>query len=309
MVGKAALDEISADHHEKGQERTPLEGLLTDERQVEKKFDRSVSLLCWAYNEERSIEQYLRRASELMGSTVEDYEIVLIDDGSTDRTYEIAREIQRKNARLKIFRNPTNLNVGMSSRIAIRKASKEYLFWQTIDWSYDIEQLRCFLEYLKSYDIVQGVRRRPVKVRSRFLKPFAAMLKLFGIKHLTKRSDTLSKAIISVINYSLIRVLFRVPLSDYQNVTFYPTRWVQSIAYESKSSFANPEGLIKSYWAGLSIQEVPISFIPRSQAASTGTRSMAIMNSIYDIFRLWFRWIILGQRGSITKGKIVRLQP
>lgn len=265
--------------------------------------------MCWAYNEEDSIDAYLQRASELLKATVEDYEIVLIDDGSTDRTYDIARAVQENNPWLKIFRNETNLNVGISSRRAIQKASKDFLFWQTIDWGYDIEELRNFLEYLKSYDIVQGVRRRPVAVKIRLLKPFAAVLKLFGIKHLTKRSDTVSKAIVSVINYALIRSLFRVPLSDYQNVTFYPTRWIQSVQYEAKSSFVNPEGLIRSHWAGLSIKEVPISFIPRHEGTAKGTRPRAIMSSVLDIFRLWFKWVILGQRGRVKRGKIVRLQP
>ena len=92
-------------------------------------------MLCWAYNEEDSIEEYLRRASDLLAATVEDYEIVLIDDASTDRTYTIAKAVQEKNSRIKIFRNETNVNVGISSQRAIQKASKEFLFWQTIDWS------------------------------------------------------------------------------------------------------------------------------------------------------------------------------
>jgi glycosyltransferase involved in cell wall biosynthesis len=306
-VGEAALDAGGAHHHEERQERTALKGIVIDAKPIQGKFDRSVSLLCWAYNEEASIEAYLQRASDLLDAAVEDYEIVLIDDGSTDRTFEIARAVQVTKPRLKIFRNETNVNVGLSSRRAIQEASKEFLFWQTIDWGYDIEKLRHFLEYLKCYDIVQGVRRRPVAVKIRLLKPFAALLKLFGIRHLTKRSDTVSKAIVSVINYALIRILFRVPLSDFQNVTFYPTRWIQSIRYEAKSSFANPEGLIKSYWAGLSIREVPISFIPRNEGTAKGTRPRAIMNSVLDIFLLWVKWVILGQRGHIKRGKIDRV--
>src|SRR4030042_3999723 len=110
------------------------------------KFNRSVSLLSWAYNEEDSIGNFLERASSLMNSVVEDYEIILIDDGSIDRTYQIAKKFQEKNPRLKIFRNEKNLNVGISSQRAIQIASKEYLFWQTTDWSYDISNLRVFLE-------------------------------------------------------------------------------------------------------------------------------------------------------------------
>lgn len=187
------------------------------------KFDHGVSLLSWAYNEEESIRGYLERATALMENAVDDYEIVLIDDGSTDRTYQIADEFRKKDPRVKIFKNEKNLNVGISSQRAIQKASKEFLFWQTIDWSYDISDLRRALEYLKEYDIVQGVR--------------------IG----SKRSDTLSKAFVSIVNYILIRMLYRVPLSDFQNVTFYPSRWIRSIKFESNSSFSNPEGLIKSY--------------------------------------------------------------
>ncbi len=273
------------------------------------KFDRSVSLLCWAYNEEDSIMEYLERATQLMALAVEDYEIILIDDGSTDKTYDIAVAFQRKNPKLKVFKNECNLNVGISSQRAIQKASKEFLFWQTIDWSYDIANLRLFLEYLKTYDIVQGVRRKPVEIKIRFLKPFALIMKLFRIKHLTKRSDTVTKAIISVINYILIRLLFRVPLSDFQNITFYSTRWIQSIKYESKSSFANPEGLIKSYWNGMSIKEVPINFIARSRGVAKGTRLKAIITSVMDIFKLWLKWVALNHRGRIRNGKVYRLSP
>lgn len=280
---------------------------MTSERGISRKFDRSVSLLCWAYNEEDLIEEFLENATMLMGESVEDYEIVLIDDGSTDRTYEIAKAFQLINPRLRIYQNECNLNVGVSFRRVIQRASKEYLFWQTIDWCYDISGLRQHLEYLKEYDVVQGVRRKPVAVKLRILKPVAAVFKLFGMKHLTRRSDTVPKAIVSVINYMLIRILFRVPLSDYQNVTFYPSKSIQSLHFEAKSSFANPEGLIKSYWSGKNIKEVEINFIPRKQGVAKGTRTKAIKNSVLDIFRFWFEWIILGRRKMSGNGEIKRL--
>lgn len=273
------------------------------------KFDRGVSLLCWAYNEEDAIEEFLEKAVALLESAVNDYEIVFIDDGSTDHTYEKAKQFQERNPRLKIYQNEINLNVGISSQRAIQKATKEFLFWQTIDWCYDISNLRQYLEYLKSYDIVQGVRRRPVAVKLEFLKPVAGLMKLLHVKHLTRRSDTISKALVSVINYILIRTLFRVPLSDFQNVTFYPTKWIQSIKYESKTSFANPEGVIKSYWSGKTIKEVSISFIPRSKGSAKGTRFKAISNSVKDIFRLWLKWIVLNRREFKRKGMCCRLTP
>ncbi len=275
------------------------------------KFDKGVSWLCWAYNEEELIEGYLRKAHEILEKTVEDYEIIVVDDCSTDRTNAIVAALQGEIPRIRLIRNHKNLNVGLSSQRAIKSASKEYLFWQTIDWSYDISLLRLFLELLSSYDIVAGVRRAPVRVADeiRFVKPFLAFFKLFGMKHLTRRSDTVPKAMVSLINYALIRLLFRVPLSDYQNVVFYPSRLIQSITYESKSSFANPEGLIKAYWRGASIAEVPISFIPRQAGEAKGTRMGAIRSSVMDIFLLWWKWIVKGQRGEVKKARVYRLRP
>lgn len=271
------------------------------------KFDRSVSLLSWAYNEEELIGNYLRKANELLKYTVEDYEIIIVDDCSTDRTNEIIKSLMGDIPQIKLIENQVNMNVGYSSQKAIMNSTKEYLFWQTVDWSYDISDLRIFLELLRSYDVVAGVRREPVKAADKIIKPFLGVLKLFNIKHLTKRSDTLSKAIVSILNYCLIRCFFGVPLSDYQNVVFYPTKLIQSINFESKSSFSNPEGLIKAYWGKAMIVEVPISFLPRQMGQPKGTRLKAIIAAIWDISRLWFKWVLLGKRATVTKGRIERL--
>jgi len=273
------------------------------------RFERSVSWLCWAYNEEQLIGDYLVRANEMLRKTVEDYEIIVVDDCSTDRTNEIVRAIAAEIPEIRLLRNDRNRNVGYSSQRAIKSAAKEYLLWQTIDWSYDISMLRVFLELLKEYDVVAGVRLRPVDEANRRWAPLLFFVNLFGIKHVTRRSDTVRKAFVSIINYLLIRTLFRVPLSDFQNVVFYPTRLIQSIDYESNSSFANPEGLIKSYWRGASIVEVPISFIPRKAGTAKGTRAGAIARSVVDIFRLWFRWCALGRCVKSGGGSVKRLVP
>ena len=275
------------------------------------KLNKGISWLCWAYNEEDLIASYLRRSRDLLESVASDYEIIVVDDASTDGTNEIVRELTAEIPQLKLFRNDRNRNVGYSSQRAIKCATKEYLLWQTIDWAYDIKLLRVYLELLKEYDIVAGVRREPVIVADniRFVKPLLGLLKLLDINHITKRSDTPSKALVSVINYALIRILFGVPISDYQNVVIYPTRVIQSLNYESASSFANPEGLIRAYWAGCRIIEVPISFIPRERGEAKGTRPGAIFNSVKDIFRLWFRWILCGKRDFKGGGFVRRLAP
>lgn len=271
-------------------------------------FDRGVSCLCWAYNEEECIKDFLLRINGLLRASAQDYEIVVIDDCSTDRTNEIVRELRGEIPQIVLYKNETNRNVGYSCQRAIREAKKEFLFWQTVDWSYDISMLRTFLEFLKTNDVVAGVRRAPVRQRGGLSKVVATVWLLFG-RHLSKRSDTLGKAFVSICNYMLIRVLFRFPLSDYQNVVFYRTSLIQSLKTEADSSFANPELLLKSHWRGASIKEVPISFIPRTAGEAKGTRLKSILKSVRDVFGFWLDWVVLGGRGTVTKGVITRLNP
>jgi len=255
------------------------------------KFNRSVSLVSWAFNEEELVEVFLRRANALMAEAVEDYEIILIDDGSVDRTPEIAARVAAELPRVRVLTNEVNMNIGPSSRRAIMAASKEFLFWQTTDWSYDLSQLRVYLELLRSYDIVAGTRTN-------------SSLLWNQLRGISERSDNAQKGIVSFGNWLIIRTLFGVRMSDFQNVVLYPTQLLQSLEWESRSSFANPEYLCKAFWSGSSIVEVPINFMPRLAGTGEGTRPRAILHSLKDIARLFLRWRVLRRVDRRPGGRI-----
>ncbi len=109
-------------------------------------FRPSLSLLGWALNEEQSLEEYVARAEVFLRSVSDDYELILIDDGSTDRTWEIAVEAQKTRPWLKPYKNERNRGSGYNTKRAISLATKDYLFWQTVDWAYDITTPRKLTE-------------------------------------------------------------------------------------------------------------------------------------------------------------------
>jgi len=252
-------------------------------------FRPSISMLGWALNEEDSLEGYVSDAEEFLRSVSDDFELVLIDDGSTDRTWAIACELQRTRPWLRLLKNDGNRGSGYCYRRAIANVTKDYFFAQTVDWAYDIRGLAESIDLLREFDVLQGVRSNTVSIR--------------GILH---RSDNLRKGIVSVVNYGLIRCLFRVPLSDYQNVTICPTRLMRTVSLEANSSFANPEVVLKAWWQGASFREVTVPFLKRERGSAKGTRIKFIVRSIADIWRWWFRWIVFGQRSHRGVGRIVR---
>jgi hypothetical protein len=99
-------------------------------------------------------------------------------------------------------------------------------------------------------------------------------------------------------------LLFRLPLADYQNVTISPTRLIQHVELESNSSFANPEVLLKMWWQGARFKEVPVPFLKRVRGQATGTRWGRIAQSIGEILRCWFHWIVLGRRTGRRTGTV-----
>jgi glycosyltransferase involved in cell wall biosynthesis len=246
-------------------------------------------MLGWALNEEENIASYIDRAGRFLAALTDDFELVLLDDGSTDRTPAIAEEYSRTRPWVRVYKNDRNRGSGYNTKRAISLARKDYLFWQTVDWAYDIDGLGARLWLLEDCDVLQGVRHGTLSLR--------------GV--VRDRSDNPYKGLVSVVNYILIRVLFRLPLHDYQNVTVYPRTLIQSVTLESESSFTNPECLLKTWWKGATFREIHVPFVKRVRGGSKGTRPAAIAAAIYDIVRWWVWWIVLGRRTDRGRGRVL----
>ncbi len=247
-------------------------------------------MLGWALNEEENVAEYVAKAEAFLRSVSDDFELVLIDDGSTDRTWAIMQELQRSRAWLTPLKNDRNRGPGFCYRRGIGAATKQYFMAQTVDWAYDIEAFRPVFGALAKYDVLQGARPGS-----------------FSFDTLRRRSDSLYKGVVSLTNYLLIRILFQLPFDDFQNVTVCPTRLAQSLQLESEGSFTNPEVMMKLYWAGTSFVQVPVAFYKRGRGKGTGTRVSAIVQSISDIIFSWLKWVVLNRYPNRGSGKVESL--
>lgn len=267
------------------------------------RFPGSVSLLGWGLNEEELLPGFFDAAKALLESCVDDYEIVFVNDGSSDRTGEIAEAASRRNPRIRVLHHARPENIAKSFLDALAVANKEFVLWQTVDWSFDLRNLRIFLELLHHFDVVVGVR--PVPER-----PLSRVPLLRSVYRVRSRSDTFSKALVSLANYYLVRILFGVHFHDFQSLMIFSREWLQRLPMRGRTSFLGPEMLARSYWAGKTFIEVPVPFLKRKAGVAKGTRPLVVLRAAWDLLSNWLAWGISGRlaaRASRTRGRIFRV--
>ncbi|MCB9948477.1 MAG: glycosyltransferase family 2 protein [Rhodospirillaceae bacterium] len=247
------------------------------------RFPGSVTLMSWAYNEEALMPEHLERCFALMSALTDDFEVLVVDDGSTDGTPRILADFARTHPQLRVITHARNRNVGAAFDSALRGMGKDYYFFQTVDWSYDLRHARRFLALLGHFDFVKGMRPLPLGVRHR-------LASLCSARARRARSDTLWGAVVSLSNFHLVRLLFGVPFEDYQNIVFGRRDIARRYPTSSRGAFANPELLIKAYCDGLRILEVPIAFAPRRQGRGKGARLAFVLRSLWDVLCCWLAW-------------------
>jgi glycosyltransferase involved in cell wall biosynthesis len=243
-----------------------------------------VSLVSWALNEEDNVEDFLAKAQFFCASIADKFEIVIVDDGSTDKTLNLLQLASKNNAAIIISTNGINRGVGYSMKKAISLAQMDFVIWQTQDWSYDLSSFVASIDELENFDILHGTRK----------------LSLVG------RSDDKLKALISLANFSVIKAIFRAPFSDFQNVTLYPREILKSFVLVSNSSFTSPELLLRSWLSGYSFLEIPVNFIPRAHGVAKGTSFRSISRSILEILEFRSKYWPEIQKVSSSKGVVRR---
>jgi len=161
---------------------------------------KKLSVIIPALNEEKIVCMNLKKIGEIFDKLLEkigfDYEIILVDDGSTDNTYNEAMTMANKNGKIKAFTYEKNGGKGFALKHGFKFCSGELVTFMDVDLDLHPKQIPQFIDYMKKYDadVVIGSKRHP----------------------LSKINYPGSRKVLSKGYHTLTRILFHLDLSDTQ---------------------------------------------------------------------------------------------
>jgi dolichol-phosphate mannosyltransferase len=118
--------------------------------------DKSTSVFIPAYNEEQNIQMAVESVKKALAGEVSDWEIIIVDDGSSDDTSAVCEKLKKKNPKIKVINHQKNSGLGESLRTALKASRKKYFTIFPGDNDMSSRSLKCILKEAGKADIVMG---------------------------------------------------------------------------------------------------------------------------------------------------------
>jgi len=225
----------------------------------------SITVFFPAYNDAEILPTLISRTVETVRGLTDDYEIIVVDDGSTDQTAAVLDSLQQEYATLRVIRHPRNQGYGAALQSGFQNAAKELVFYTDGDGQYDVQDLRRFLSLLSpEVDVVQGYK--------------------------ANRADSRLRAVAGKLYGGFAKLLFRLRVKDVDcDFRLVRRKVVESINLTCRSGAICVELINQVQNRGWRVVESPVKHYPRRRGRSQFFRVGPIARTLKDMFRLWFR--------------------
>ncbi len=222
-----------------------------------------VSLAMLFYNEEACVRSVVERMGAALAGAGTDFQLLPVDNGSSDRTPEIIASLAAADSRIKPVTVPKNLGYGWGVINGLRAADGEWIGYMDGDGQIEPEAfLRLVGFCLAGYDMVK-IRR-------------------------ARRQDGWLRGAVSDVYVLMLCLLFNLPFYDVNaKPRLFKREWLEELDLSSQDWFLDAEMLIKARVLGMTVGEIKAVFLKRSQGASH-VRPATAWEFLRNIVR--YRW-------------------
>jgi glycosyltransferase involved in cell wall biosynthesis len=239
----------------------------------------SISVFFPAYNDEATIGPLVETALAILPTLTDDYEVIVVDDGSTDATAAVLDELARTRPLVRVVRHAANRGYGGALRTGFASAGKDLIFYTDGDAQYDVRELATLRPLLTdAVDIVNGFK--------------------------IKRADEGRRKLLGAFYNRLAHLLFGIPIRDVDcDFRLLRRQALERIELFSSSGSICVELVYKLHRAGCVFAETPVHHYPRLHGRSQFFTPRRVARTARDFLSLWWRLVV---RRRLAPGAPVR---
>ena len=221
----------------------------------------TLSVFFPAYYDEGNIGKVVGKAVQVLEELkLKDYEVLIIEDGSPDRTGEVADELAKEFKKVSVKHHEKNMGYGATLRDGFTSAKLDYVFYTDGDNQFDLEELKKFVALIPFSDIIVGYRK---KKQYSLYRKFTSLCYNYLLK------------LVFGLDYWDIDCAFKLIKSDL----------FRQIKINSADAFIDAEIMLKAKLLGYTTAEMGVTHLPRVDGVSTAARPSVIFRTIGEVFK------------------------
>jgi len=229
----------------------------------------SISAFFPAYNDAGTIASMVVTADRTLRELTDDYEVIVVNDGSPDHTADVLADLQTRYPNLRVVTHVKNRGYGGALRSGFANAQKALICYTDGDAQYDPREFRLLVENLRDdVDVVQGYK--------------------------IQRSDPLERIVIGRLYHAVVRTMFGLPIRDVDcDMRLIRRHVFDTVELTQDSGVICVELMTKITQAGFRLTEVPVHHYHRAYGRSQFFNFRRVGRVGVDLIRLWVQLVLL----------------